>query len=162
MKTCLEILIGAWKFESVHQKIEFFRIVTLLGASHHILDPYGPVCEETGISLLLELEHKLDLICSGTPVKFCKDVQCTVILLRYVFKDIVCRMAFHLFPCYRRICTADPCIYHTEIVIYLRAGRNGRPRVPRVHLLLYGYRRRYALYQFHIRLRHPSEELTRI
>ena len=152
MKTCLEILIGAWKLESVHQKIEFFRIVPLLGTSHHILDPYGPVCEETGISLLLELKHQFDLVGPGAPVKLCKDVQGTVILLRYVFKDIVCRMAFHLFPCYRRICAAYPCIYHTEIVIYLRAGRNSRSRVPRVHLLLYCYRRRYALYQFHVRL----------
>ena len=69
-------------------------------------------------------------------------------------------MAPDFLPGNRRICPAYTGEDHTEIVIYFRTGGNSGTGITGIHLLLYGYCRRYTLDQFHIRLGHPPEELS--
>ena len=163
MKSGLKIFVVDRRFpESVHQKVQLFRIIPCLSHLHYFLDPDCPVCKEAGISLLLQLQHELHLIVSGSPVQVSQHIDSGCIAAEDVFHDIVDGMALHLFSCYRRKGAAYTCEYHSEIIIYFRACRYGRARIARIDLLLNCDSRRNALDQFYIRLGHASKELSGI
>ena len=158
-----EVLIGARQPETVNKEIEFIRIFTCLGKFHDLLYPHRSLASvQSGVSFFLELKHKLDLIHSCFPVQVRKDVCGRRSFLIYIIKNIGCSTALDFKSCYRRIRTAYAGIYHAQIVINFRTGSNRRTRVSRIYLLLYRNRRWYALYQFHIRLGHPTQELAGI
>ena len=50
----------------------------------------------------------------------------------------------------------------SKIVIYFRSGGHGGARIAGGDFLLYTYRRRDAVYQVHVRLAHPAQELPGI
>ena len=163
MQTRPEVLIGARKPETVYEKVQIIWILATFRKPHDLFNPYCALRSiQPGISFFLKLKHELDLIHSCIPVQVRKDVCGRRSFLIYIIKNIGCSTALDFKSCYRRIRTAYAGIYHAQIVIDFRTGSNRRARISRIHLLLYRNRRGYALYQFHIRLGHPAQELTGI
>ena len=75
---------------------------------------------------------------------------------------LVNRLPADLPPALRAVRDADARKKQTEIVIYLRHGADGRPRIAVCRLLVDGNSRRQAADIVHVRLVHLSEELPRI
>ena len=76
------------------------------------------------------------------------------------FKYVIDSMSFHFNAAYWRICAANPCKQHTEIIVYLGACTDSGARISRVNLLFDGNRRRKSFYIVKVRLVHTSKKLA--
>ena len=145
----------------VYQKVCLFGVVAV--QSQDILDLDRPAArEQPGISLLLERQHELHLVGASLPAHVREHIACFALAGKYVCEHVGLAVAADLPSRYGRIGASYACEDQAYVVVYLCRCRDSGTGVPCRDLLLYRYRRGYAVYGVHIGLRHPAEELPRV